>query len=394
MKTLFSFFAAAAALFVASSTANAQITVTRVAQIPFSNHFSALRISGNYLYSTGNGFQVFDISNRTNPVNIATVALTARTVSVSGNYAYVIEGYYNGPLHIFDISTPAHPTEVGLVEPTGGFSFSCVSVFGRYAFLDAAIYDISNPTNPVAVGQLPGVSPAFCCTGNFVSASGHYAYVAGQGTLGGLVGLIVFDITDPTQPVEVAQASSGDQNSLDVALSGQYAFIAAPTNCGFAAFNISSPTNPVLVNCLLSYGDARVTISGNYAYLNYDIVDISNPTNLTRLAVPTYNYNDCIAVTGNYAYAAEHVYPDNTFLSVYRLDVPPPLLSITATGTNTLVLSWPAPTIAFALQQTQNLDGSNWVTLTNAPSVVASKNLVVIPTPVLNTFYRLAVSRQ
>lgn len=386
MKTLFSLFAPAVALLVASSIANAQIRLTKVAEIPFTQQFRALRISGDYLYSTGNGFRVFDISNRTNPVNVATVAFPngGKTVSVSGNYAYVIgsEGFFGGgALHIFDVSTPANPTEVGGVAGTEHYS---VSVLGRYAFVDAGIYDISDPTNPVLLGQLPGVGPSPVSGGNFLSASGHFAYVAQN--YGDLIGLIVFDIRDPTQPVRVGQASSGSF-ALEVAPNDHYAFIAAPTNCGFAAFDISNPTNPVPVNCLFSTSE-RVTISGNFAYLNYEIVDVSHPTNLTRVAsMPAYDY--CAAVTGNYAYVAEDL-----FLRVYRLDVAPPPLSITATRTNTLVLAWPAPTIAFAVQQTQDLNGSSWVMLTNTPSVVASKNQVLILTPVQNTFYRLAVSSQ
>lgn len=384
MRVLFSLFSvAASALLVASSTANAQISLTKVAQIPTPAPFSAARISGNYLYSAGNGFQVFDISNRTNPVNIATVGNGGQGLSISGNYAYVTP-YPYGPLLIYDISTPANPILVGGLNS----SSSCVSVFGRYAFVDAGIYDISNPTNPVPVGQLPGVGPNPFSTHNFVSASGNYAYVAQNS--GELIGLIVFNITDPTQPVRVGQAASG-QDALDVALSGHYAYIAAPTNCGFAAFDISNPTNPVPVNCLWSLLHSSV-ISGNYAYLDWNylrVVDISNPTNLTQAAVVNDCGPYCVAVTGNYVYASEC-----SVLSVYRLDVPPPPLSIAASPTNTLVLTWPAPTIAFAVQQTHDLNGSSWVTLTNAPSVVASKNQVVIPTPGESTFYRLAVSSQ
>lgn len=369
----------------------APITPVKVAEMPFASlqQFNSLRLQGNYLYTTGLGFQIFDISNRTNPVNIATIGLSygGGSLSVSGKYAYVLEGNssYGGALHVFDVSTPAHPTQV--TQFSGGY---CISVFGQYAFLDSTIYDISNPANPLELGQLPGVGPVDW-TGNFVSVAGNYAYVAQNGT-----GLVVFDITDPSHAVQVGQASSG-LYAWEVVLNGNYAYIAAATNCGLAAFNISNPTNPVALPCWIP-GAQRVTVSGNFAFLDWaglTILDISNPTNMVVVAddesYGTYALR--IAVTGNYAYVAGVAQgTGQPSLGVYRLDVPAPPLGISTTQTNSVVLTWPAPTIAFAVQQTHDLNSNNWVTLTNTPDLVASMNQIVLPAPPQNTFYRLTVS--
>ena len=324
-------------------------------------------------------------------MSIATVSLAdgGKAVSVCGNYAYVIDldgGPYRGSLRIFDITAPAKPTQVGQIS---GYH-SSISVCGSYAFLDASIYDISTPSNPVLLGQLPGVN-ANDWTGNFVALSGHYAYVAQN-----WVGLVVFDLTDPSKPVQVGQASSG-LYAWEVAVNGDYAYIAAATNCGLGVFNISNPTNPVQV-ASLPPGSMHVTTSGNYAYAPYfffNALDISNPTNIAVTAeLGGYVFrSDQAAVAGNYAYSADSSYSTGqASLGVYRLDVPGPLLSVAPTPTNTLVLTWPAPTIAFEIQEIENLNGTTWATLTNTPTLVQLKNQVVISAPTQTKFFRLAVS--
>ncbi len=66
-----------------------------------------------------------------------------------------------------------------------------------------------------------------------------------------------------------------------------------------------------------------------------------------------------------------------------------PLLSITRTTTNTVVVSWPSPSTGWTLQQnTNSISSVNW---SNAPAATdngTTKSLVVNP-PTGNRFYRL-----
>src|SRR6516162_7267918 len=78
---------------------------------------AAIKVSGNYLYSVGAGLQIFDISNRANPLSLATapVSFGGNALSISGNYAFVLDGAY---LRVFDISNPSNPTSIAQLAGT------------------------------------------------------------------------------------------------------------------------------------------------------------------------------------------------------------------------------------------------------------------------------------
>lgn len=65
-----------------------------------------------------------------------------------------------------------------------------------------------------------------------------------------------------------------------------------------------------------------------------------------------------------------------------------PLLTIIPTGTNAVVISWPAPSTGFNLQQNSDLKTTNWVSA-GSPTVVGGQNQVVVTPPTGNRFYRL-----
>jgi len=60
-----------------------------------------------------------------------------------------------------------------------------------------------------------------------------------------------------------------------------------------------------------------------------------------------------VAVSGNHAYLASGI------LTIFYLGLPAPALNLGATSLN-LVASWPAPTLAYSLQQTTNLQAPAW----------------------------------
>ena len=81
-------------------------------------------------------------------------------VAVAGNYAY-LANQYDG-LRIYDVSDPTNPFEVAHVND-GGLA-SCVVLSGNYAYLanggdGLRIYNVSDPTHPVSVGHATEGSP-------------------------------------------------------------------------------------------------------------------------------------------------------------------------------------------------------------------------------------------
>lgn len=66
-----------------------------------------------------------------------------------------------------------------------------------------------------------------------------------------------------------------------------------------------------------------------------------------------------------------------------------PLLTITHTPTNTVVVSWPYPSTGFVLQQNAAVASANWVTSPLVVSNNPSLNWVVVNPPQGNLFFRL-----
>jgi hypothetical protein len=67
-----------------------------------------------------------------------------------------------------------------------------------------------------------------------------------------------------------------------------------------------------------------------------------------------------------------------------------PRLGILATSTNTIVLSWPAPSPGYVLQEKARLDAAvNWVDATNAVNVVGGQSQVILLPASGNGFFRL-----
>jgi hypothetical protein len=66
-----------------------------------------------------------------------------------------------------------------------------------------------------------------------------------------------------------------------------------------------------------------------------------------------------------------------------------PPLNIQLIDTNTALISWPAPSTGFVLEQCPTVDATNWVTVTNAVNVVGSQNQVEVIPAATAQFYRL-----
>jgi hypothetical protein len=79
--------------------------------------------------------------------------------------------------------------------------------------------------------------------------------------------------------------------------------------------------------------------------------------------------------------------------TVFNVNAPPlPLLSVQLTPANAVVISWPAPSTGFALQQNGSLNPASWVTVTNSTTIANGQNQVIVSPPVGKRFYRLKSS--
>lgn len=67
-----------------------------------------------------------------------------------------------------------------------------------------------------------------------------------------------------------------------------------------------------------------------------------------------------------------------------------PFLTVFRSPTNTVVITWPAPSTGFVLQQNGDLKTTTtWLNVSATPTVVNGQNQVIVSPPIGNEFYRL-----
>jgi PKD repeat protein len=69
--------------------------------------------------------------------------------------------------------------------------------------------------------------------------------------------------------------------------------------------------------------------------------------------------------------------------------LPLAVLRVAPTSTNTVVITWPAASPGYGLQQNADLATTNWTTVTNLPIVVADEKQVILSPAAAQNFYRL-----
>jgi hypothetical protein len=105
---------------------------------------------------------------------------------------------------------------------------------------------------------------------------------------------------------------------------------------------------------------------------------------LVQDSTPFPNIHVTISTNGQFCF--------DTAFEVSASPTPAPQLHIGLTETNTLLISW-VSSDAFVLQETSELNVTNWSTVTNTPAVKGQENQVIIPLSSLgNRFYRVRPS--
>jgi hypothetical protein len=135
-----------------------------------------------------------------------------------------------------------------------------------------------------------------------VAVSGNYAYVAGDTD-----GLRIIDITNPAIPVQAGRYPGG-LGGGSIAVAGNYVYEAYS---GLRILNVANPSNPTLAGQynIASGASASVAISGTHAYLTHSgglyIIDITNPMAPTQTGFYAISGDVFeVAIVGNYAFIA------------------------------------------------------------------------------------------
>jgi hypothetical protein len=227
-------------------------------------------------------------------------AARACDVVVDSGYACVTD--INGSLRVISISDPAHPYEVGHYDTTCSYRHPAI-VSGSYVYLADAgfgvhVISIADPAHPAEVGFLN--TPA---TIGGIAVACQYAYMA-AGTE-----LLVVSVADPANPAIVARCDTLGTGVSDVAVSGNYAYVADYTQ-GLQVISVADPLHPVEVGHYDTTDMMCVAVSGSYvcagSYQDWlrviSVADPAHPTEVGFLAGIPVN---SVTMDGNIAYVAE-----------------------------------------------------------------------------------------
>ena len=186
-----------------------------------------------------------------------------QAVVAQGNLAYMGNG---AALMVVDLLAPASPAIVGTLALADEIMSLAIDGDRLYAGTRAGlnVIDVSTPTAPMVVGALERYWLPFD-----MAASGNILCVHEQG-------LLVFDVSDPSAPVEASTWPL--YQTSDVEMVGHHAFI---TYGGLEVLDLTDPSAPVNVGSLSGI-QGRLDAEGNFLYAadddHFRVIVISDPT--------------------------------------------------------------------------------------------------------------------
>lgn len=294
----------------------------------FVDHATGMYSSGDDLFMSGwgKGISRWDISSPAMP------AKETECLSPGMGYEMVISGQYGfqangiGGLQVLDLSDPETPTVVGSFdtehEATG------IALSGQHAFMivdteGLKVYDISVPATPTLVAEapLPGLLRR-------IKIQGNYAYATA-----GDSGLIILDISDPGSPQRVSSIDVPGY-VYNVAVDDGHAFVSSSMS-GLHVVDVSDPSAPAVVGSYINNDYNRaVVVSGDHVYLQYGgnlspyrgvlgVFDVSNPSNPVLItSLPEDQVGLREAVSADVIGSQLHVSGRSSGLKVFDISTP------------------------------------------------------------------------
>lgn len=317
------------------------------------NYFDAA-VFGTKAILVGFGMEVIDLADLANPSFLGGDGnVVGRTALWRGRYAYI--GDENG-IHVWDLLDPASPV-AGAVVPAPADrhvrSALHAAADGPEALMltdtgRALLVDLSTPSLPelehavdlpvgtdsTAVLEAGGLlfvadfysglriaDPGFASVGRSDPGifQGAYEDVDIQSGVGYLAswgyGLLIYDLTDPSQPAPLGDVELGAASAVDV--EGDWAYLVKSSGGGlFAVADVSDPTQPVIVqslplskglDVLYHQGLALVADEQVFDIGGLRIFDVTDPASPAEIA----HYDTCpsaggVAANGTLAAVACH----------------------------------------------------------------------------------------
>ncbi|MBK6765548.1 MAG: T9SS type A sorting domain-containing protein [bacterium] len=253
------------------------LNVRKLAEIEFDAEPVALAVNDEYVYITcvDGSLHIVDYSMPTSPTVVGSLQTPGISwdVAVSDGLAYIACG--DSGLRIVDITAPSSPHEIGSFATWQHGELGGISVSGDYAFLvtdSLRIVDVSDLQSIEEVGRYsPPAGP------REVAIGGDYAFVAA----GSFHGLRIVDVSNPAFPTEVSHVSTSD--AYDVFVQSDYVFVADLTG-GLRIIDATDVANPLEVGHVSTMEFiTSVVVEGNQAFIadgsvGLRVLDISQPS--------------------------------------------------------------------------------------------------------------------
>lgn len=267
-----------------------------------------LAVVGNLVYVACReaGLRIVDVANPASPQEIGSVDThhaVAVTLTARGSRMYALVADLIGGVRIIDVSNPSQPQEISHLPQNLGGLFNAVAVQGNYAFVTDSLTDFASDglyvmdISDLAAPRFVGFSPAKRAWG--VQVIGNRAYVGGSDYL------TVFDVSNPTRPVEIGAYGAGGAVNVQQGFAYQAGYAD-----GLRVLDVRHLATPTLAGRFINGPAMDFAPLANYGLLTGDFslrtVDLTDPARL-RLAstVATTTPTNRVAVSGAYAYVTQ-----------------------------------------------------------------------------------------
>lgn len=243
----------------------------------------------------------------------------------------------SGGVQTFDLRTPPAPARAGELYglPDLPWSIGRDGMRGMVAGFNGwlAALDFSNSAAPAVTWQTNG-----SLRYPVLAVSGHLAVVAGVLNLTGTMGIEVWDLSNPAQPV-LRGSLTREQTWTDgnLIFDGTHAYLRVSSSAsGLLHVNVSQPDAPTAslvpnsatIGVRLSRSGDRLLGTGNYRAALWDVRNPAAPT-LLSTNLTTASGIQAGLLDGNLAYLAEvNTFPSNT-ANLHIVDVSDPAQPVT-----------------------------------------------------------------